>query len=376
MSSNPVRPLALLGNPSPALVEALRNVAREALPGCARPILIGAEARESLESGLPCVALVNGEEENAEEMAIQLRRNPAHASTPLISLHANADEFAFSSSYGFGGDDVVPLDELARLVPRVRSVQSTSTSQAAPQQRGIAVVASEERNRRIVLGRLLHAAGYAIEFATDAAEAGALAQRHGAKVAVVESSDPAGSLAQIKRARLGGLIANWILVIEPRHFAQLAPLVDPLPYVALGDSFAPPENVLFAANEIARGGGTEGRGSARLLFGAAVRFRVAGREEDEIGFTYNVSETGLYVRTLVAPPAKESVWLEFQPPRSDRRVRLEGVVQWRRPFGPNDQATVPTGFGIVITDGSRADRARYSDGYKALHASTFGPASV
>jgi PilZ domain len=377
MSSNPVRPLALLGTPSSALVEALRAVAREALPGCPRPLLVGAEAAQSVENGLPCVALVNGEEEGAEETAIQLRRNPAHAATPLISLHANADEFAFSSSYGFGGDDVVPLAELARLLPRVRSVQSTSTSQVAPQQRGIAIVASEERNRRIVLGRLLHAAGYDIEFATDAAEAGALALRHGAKLAVVESSaDPASSLAQIKRARLGGLTANWILVVEPRHVAAIAPLVDPLSYVALGDSFAPPENVLFAANEIARGGGTEGRGSARLLFGAAVCFRVAGRETDEIGFTYNVSQTGLYVRTLVAPPAKETVWLEFQPPRSDRRVRLEGVVQWRRPFGPNDQATVPTGFGIEITDGSRGDRERFVEGYRALHASTFGTAAV
>jgi hypothetical protein len=53
-------------------------------------------------------------------------------------------------------------------------------------------------------------------------------------------------------------------------------------------------------------------------------------------------------------------------------VRLEGVVQWRRPFGPNDQATVPTGFGFEITDGSRADRERYAEGYKALYASTFG----
>ncbi len=377
MSSTPVRPLALLGNASPALVEALRSVAREALPGFARPLLVGTEAAQAVENGLPCVALISGEEENAEETAIQLRRNPAHAATPLISLHANADEFAFSSSYGFGGDDVVPLGDLARLLPRVRSVQSASTSQVAPQQRGIAIVASEERNRRIVLGRLLHAAGYAIEFATDATEASALALRHGAKLAVVESSaDPAVSLAQIKRSRLGGLAANWILVVEPRHVAQIAPLVDPLPYVALGDSFAPPENVLFAANEIARGGGTEGRGSARLLFGAAVRFRVAGRESDEIGFTYNVSQTGLYVRTLVAPPAKETVWLEFQPPRSDRRVRLEGVVQWRRPFGPNDQATVPTGFGVEVTDGSRGDRERFIDGYRALHASTFGPDSL
>jgi hypothetical protein len=56
-------------------------------------------------------------------------------------------------------------------------------------------------------------------------------------------------------------------------------------------------------------------------------------------------------------------------------VRLEGLVQWARPFGPNDQATVPTGFGFEITDGSRADRERFVDGYKALHASTFGPSA-
>jgi hypothetical protein len=47
-------------------------------------------------------------------------------------------------------------------------------------------------------------------------------------------------------------------------------------------------------------------------------------------------------------------------------------VLFRSPFGPNDQATVPTGFGFEITDGSASDRRRFTEGYKALHASTFG----
>ena len=267
----------------------------------------------------------------------------------------------------------MPARELRKLLPRARVLQSTSTSMVAPQRRGVAIVASDDRKRRVTVGRLLHGAGYSIEFAGDAAEASAVAQKSAAKLVVIDSgAEAVSTLTQIKRARLSGLTASWVLVVPPRSFAQLAPLVDPLPYVALGDAFAPPENVLFVANELARGGGTEGRGSARLLFGATVHFRLAGREEDDIGFTYNVSQTGLYVRTLVAPPAKSTGWVELPPPRCDRRVRLEGVVQWRRPFGPNDQATVPTGFGFEITDGSRADRERYAEGYKALYASTFG----
>jgi CheY-like chemotaxis protein len=373
MSSSPVRPVVVLGNASPALIDELRSMAADALPGTAKPLLHGAEARAAIDAGMPCIALVDGDDHSSEDAALLLRRNPAHAATPLVGLAALADEIAFSTNYGCGGDDVVPKRNLHRLVPRIRSLQHAATSLVASQQRGKAIVASPDPKRRVVLGRILHTAGYAIEFAADALEAAELAKKHNAKVAVVEATeDPSASLAHIKRARLSGLTANWVLVVEPKRIAQLAPLVDPLPYVALGDAFSPPENVLFAANELARGGGTEGRGSARLLFGSAVHFRVAGRDDDEIGFTYNVSETGLYVRTLVAPPAKESVWIELQPPRCDRRVRLEGIVQWRRPFGPNDQATVPTGFGFEITDGSASDRQRFMDGYKALHASTFG----
>ncbi len=368
MAAAPVRPLALLGSASPSLLSALEAVARDALPSAPSPLLHGAEARNLVSSGAPLIALVDAEHASAEDAALALRRDTTHATTPLVSIADTADELAFSSCYGFGGDDVVPASDLQRLIPRVRALQSASTSTVAPESRGTAVVASADRKRRITVGRILYGAGHTIEFAGDAEEATKIARRSEAKLVVVESEDPTVTLGQIKRARLTGLPSNWVLVASPRHIAQLTPVVEPLPYVALGDAFAPPENLLFVANELARGLGPEGRRSHRLLFGAAVGFRVAGHDRDDIGFSYNISSTGLYVRTLAAPPTKELVWVELQPPRCDRRVRLEGVVHWRRPFGPNDQATVPTGFGFEITDGTRADRERFAEAYQALHA--------
>ena len=142
--------------------------------------------------------------------------------------------------------------------------------------------------------------------------------------------------------------------------------------VAVTDGFAPPENLLFVANELARSGATDGRASARLLYGTVVAFRQAGRDEDAFGCTYNISAGGLYVRTLAPLNGGEEVWLELQPPRTDRRVRLEGRVVWRRRFGPIESATVPPGFGVQITDGAKGDLARYESGYRTFAADTVG----
>ena len=47
------------------------------------------------------------------------------------------------------------------------------------------------------------------------------------------------------------------------------------------DSFAPPENIVFLANELGRGKGNDQRASRRLLYGTMVAFRCAGRDEDD-----------------------------------------------------------------------------------------------
>jgi hypothetical protein len=136
--------------------------------------------------------------------------------------------------------------------------------------------------------------------------------------------------------------------------------------VAAVDGYAAPENVLFASNEL-RAGGVNNRKSTRLLYGTTVAFRGAGRERDELGFTYNVSSGGLYVRTL-APPDDDETWLELRPPRSDRLVRLVVKIAWRRRFNHNENATVPPGFGAQIIDGARADIEAWNAGYAAMSA--------
>jgi hypothetical protein len=91
-----------------------------------------------------------------------------------------------------------------------------------------------------------------------------------------------------------------------------------------------------------------------------------------VGHSYNVSAGGLYVRTL-APLARGSeAWIELRPPRSDRRVRLEGRVVWTRAFGLNDSATVPPGLGLQIIGSSIGELERYVRSYRAFAAEVSG----
>jgi hypothetical protein len=128
--------------------------------------------------------------------------------------------------------------------------------------------------------------------------------------------------------------------------------------------------VLFVANDLLHRRATDHRSSARLLYGTTVAFKGAGRAEEELGFSHNVSVNGIYVRTLAAPE-DDHVWLELTPPRSERRVRLIGKIAWRRVFGPGPNATVPPGFGVQIVDGARADLEAWRAGYDAF-ASAIG----
>jgi hypothetical protein len=170
--------------------------------------------------------------------------------------------------------------------------------------------------------------------------------------------------ALVGQARTAGSSANFVVCCAPREIKAQRANIAGLTGVTVTDGFTAPENVLFVSNELS-GGRTSGRTSARVAYGTVVAFRGAGREIDERGFSYNVSEKGLYVRTLSLPEDDE-VWLELRPPRQERHVRLVGRVAWRRPFNYNESATVPPGFGIEIVDGAARDRALWLEGYEKL----------
>ncbi len=213
---------------------------------------------------------------------------------------------------------------------------------------------------------MLRNAGYAVMFAVTKEDAARFAQQEEIALAVLNAELADDYTATISAAREAGSKANFLVCATPRDLKAIRSALEGFSGVGVIDAFAPPENVLFASNEL-KGGTVNNRKSPRILYGTTIAFRGAGREKDDFGFSYNISEGGLYVRTL-APPEDDEVWIEMMPPRSERRVRLVGKVAWRRRFNHNENATVPPGFGLSIVDGAKADIQTWNDAYGAICA--------
>jgi len=232
-------------------------------------------------------------------------------------------------------------------------------------------VADADKNRRIVVARVLSNAGYDVKFALTPQDA--LSYSVGASLVVFNVALDDGVKALVERAQSGE--CRWLFTAPPRDVPRYEKQLHGLPRTAVTDGFAPPENIVFLSNEMAKTDVGDQRASARLLYGSMVNFRVAGRDHDDHGYSYNIGAEGLYVRTL-APAPQDDVWLEITPPRTDRLVRLEGRVVWRRPFGLGGHATVPPGFGVKLVAATPTCDQLWQEGYRAFAAQFAKPLSV
>ena len=311
----------------------------------------------------PQTVLVDTTVRGAEQVCLEARSQSQLASVPILAVARELSDLAFAEVFSWGGDDVVELGAVRALTSRLRSLPPEAP-EAPDCNRGAALIADDDRKCRVVLARVLRSAGYEIKFAVSAADASRYAVEHGVDL-VVASSELGDPAVMVAKARDAGSEATWIVRCRPRELQAQRRALAAFDNAVATDGYAPPENVLFLANELGNQRGCDNRATTRILYGTSVAFRGAGRERDEHGFTFNVSAGGIYVRTL-APPSDDCVWLELAPPRSDRRVRLEGRVAWRRKFGPNGHATVPPGFGVQITDGASADLEAWRAGYRAF----------
>jgi CheY-like chemotaxis protein len=318
-------------------------------------------AAEALEGCRPCAVLAAASELADQSLAVEIRRDPERAALPLIALADDNSDLAFANAFASGADDLTSLARPRSVIARLRAVPREPT--AAPRSgRGAVLVADADRSRRAIVGRVLRNAGYSVTFAASAVDAAEFAKNQGLSI-IVWSGDLAESPRSVVEAtRAGGSDAIWIVTSTPRELRATREALSGIEGLAVADGYGPPENVLFLSNDLGRRDLANQRSSARLLYGTTVAFRGAGRDEDEFGYSYNVSEKGLYVRTLVAP-ADELLWLELRPPRAERRVRLVARCVWRRRFGRDERATVPAGFGVEIVDGAAADLAAFRSGY-------------
>jgi len=337
----------------------------------------------------PPLAIVLSAERGAGLAACaSVRSSLRFAGTPIIAMGGGRGSLSFLELFHAGGDDIVAADAPS-LTRRLRTACAVALPQesAMPGVDAHVVVAAQSSQWQTMVARAFSNAGVATKFVTSAEDA--IAAARGAK-AVVAAADlgPGGVLEAVRAARQAGSLTPWVVVAPPKQMPEIASAVGALGSVAVIDGFAPPENALFVANELASRSTSELRSATRVLYGTSVSFRAAGRDDDdEVGFTYNVSSNGLFVRTLAPLEAGDDVWLELCAPRSSRRLRLIGRAVWRRRFGPNENATVPAGFGVHIVEGLGSDLERWRDGCaqlerdearrpKASRAPTFVPSII
>lgn len=299
----------------------------------------------------------------SEKLAVQTRAHARFSKLPVLALSSSLSTLDFVSAFTWGADDVVTFSETRPLLTRLRSLPKEPPTLPA-NGRGNALVAEADQVRRTTVARVLRNAGFSVRFAVTEEDSIAFSANPELSLVVANRELFPQPSRLVEAARASGSQAGFIVCTPPRDIRQDRAELSALSRVSVTDAFAAPENVLFVANELGSDR-TSGRTSARIPFGTTVSFRGAGRGEDEIGFSYNISQKGMYVRTL-ALPEDDEVWLELCPPRLERRVRLVGRVAWRRPFNHNETATVPPGFGVEIVDGAQRDRDLWDEGYSNL----------
>ena len=308
----------------------------------------------------------------SEALLLSIRSTPRLSRVPVMFLNDDVTELSFAQLYALGADDCVVLGDREGLQRRLLSIPA-DLPLSAPASRGTAVLAHGDQRQRLLVARVLRNAGFDVRFAIEATELSAAAAADGIVLVVADWQLEGGAAGTALRLLRGeGSTVPWVIMSPPKSLHAVSSSVADLARVVVHDSFAPHENLHFVANEILQRTVSEQRASPRLLYGTLVAFRVAGRDRDRLGYAYNISAEGIYVRTLDPLMRDEDAWLEFTPPRTGCRVRVEGKVAWSRTMGGSFGATVPPGFGVQIMGGSTSDLERFRSGYQAFASDLAG----
>lgn len=325
-----------------------------------------------LDQHQPRAIIIDSSVSRALTLCVMARAKPALADIPILGLVPAVDDLSFARWLVAGADDVVPVTAPSRIADRIGNVplEGSLRPQAS---RGMAVVSHADPSRCDVVGRVLSQAGFDVRFALDAAKLCEYASEPDVQLVVASTAigEPA---SLIERVRGTASLPAWV-VADP----ALEPWAYPRPFgdrerAVIMSARSQPDAVLFASNALLSASGLRARRSTRVLFGAVVSFRRPEQVGAELGYSFNLSENGLFVRTL-APPPLGPVMLELTPPGSTVRHSFEGEVVWRRPFANPSLATAPPGFGARFVRGRGDAMSVWLEAYRSLASSSGVPIS-
>ncbi|MBV9948447.1 MAG: hypothetical protein JOZ69_16470, partial [Myxococcales bacterium] len=248
------------------------------------------EAPDTLGQAVDPLAIVlRMDAEGAPLACAHVRGQARLAQLPILCVAANRDDLAFTELFSWGADDLVATSSAPALARRLRPLVARTPAKRDPKPRDrCAIVAGSDARWRSVMGRALYQGCFSVRFVGDPGELAAESMAEGVRVVVFADDTGAAAEPALAAARARGSDAAWIVVAPPKRMAALIASIGSLAGVSVADGYAPPENVLFLTNELLSRRGVDQRASPRVLYGTTVAFRQAGRDEDEIGFSYNV----------------------------------------------------------------------------------------
>jgi CheY-like chemotaxis protein len=278
-----------------------------------------------------------------------------------VAIVPVASDHAFAEAHWLGCDDVVVQNDLGAITRRGAVLKNYDPSLRPAVTQGRAVIAHENDHRRRILGRTLRLAGYDVVFAANAAELAESCAKENPPALVV-------SAAAISSEMKDEIAIPTVVVGTEGALRELEERTKDNARVAGINEQAPPDHLLFVANELLRPGVRNLRASQRMLHDALCAFRPAGQLHAVLGLTYNLSREGLYVRTLDPPPSGAMVWFELRPPGLQEVVHLRGTVMWARSMDRGPGGAAPPGFGVrVVAEACpAADLATYREAYDRL----------
>lgn len=269
---------------------------------------------------------------------------------PVVMITADQGTTAIRRAFLAGADDYIrkPLEERCVLskLAAVRAAAGEPVQVATRTKR--VLVATEKLYFGTVVGRLLEKAGYERVAVRSLSEAQESLAGTPAALAIVDLDLP-GALALVERLDAAVPPVAVVAVATqaakaklPRRLADLAPY----------DVETELEHLLRRVNRFLLGSvRAERRAAARIPFHAEVRFRVLGETGPWLaGASFDLSETGIYVRTLTPLHASRPVEVSFKLTPERQATQVAGLVVWANPYGPRTVLSYPYGMGVTFSD--------------------------
>lgn len=270
----------------------------------------------------------------------------------MVMLTAMERAEVVRRSFVAGADDFIakPVNHPAVL----RKVDAVIAGLAIPPRttpRGRNVlIASANDVASTLVERLLIESGFGATRARDAGEGARLAEAQPFDVVVIDLSLPAEG---------AGLVAAPLMKL-PRPPAILAIAKGTPPPagtfewqpLAIYDAELELEHLIKHLSSVLSGtlSRADRRQKPRVPFASTVKYRFYGHEEWQIGYGYDLSETGIFVRSLTPVAAKQPVEVQFKLSDDGKSLEAKGLSIWTNAFGPRDIFSFPYGMGLAFAE--------------------------